>query len=730
MINDLRMKTKINRYLYTSALLVGAFVLLIVNSCKKEDTSEPGPQASVESYYPNSGKAGTLVTIKGQGFLTDITKTSIAFGDASAEILNVQSDKIVVRTPAGDGRPIIQLKQANTTIEVGTYTYQALSVQEVFPANGPAGAHIRIRGEGFSSLAAPALVTINGKDAVVMSASDTLLVAEVPEEAGSGPIGVHVDGKEALGQNFTYQAIHSIKPKTGGKGTKVVITGAGFEALAAGNKVDFNGKEAEVTFASQDTLIVAAPEGVETGPLSVTINNQKITGPVFTQVPPPTIQTVSPLSGPVGAVVTIVGSGFSTELGENKVVVNGVTIPVSSVTASELKFTLPTGVSSGKLIVVVNDQSKEGPVFKTQTLGITAVSPDNGLAGTEVVISGSGFSSNVNENTVTFNGVKATVLNASENSITVQAPSNLTTGALKVTVGSLEALAPSNFRRAGVITLAGGPGSSDLGSDLTAMAIDSHGNLFVVDRSNGVIKKITSNGVVSTLQGQSGDIHLDSPYGLVIDKQDNLYVSEPNTQRILKISPSGQQQVYVSNIPASHLGIDQTGNLYAANVQIGGGMFKIFAGGGKQTISGPNWVFSRPAIDLSGNVYYTDQNLNGISGIAKTPASGGTNGQWAGIYEAGYVDGIGADARFNGVTSVILANSNELLVTDRFNYALRRVNITSREVTTAMKASAGYEDGTLANAKFNILTDIAIDRDGNIYVLDVGNQAIRKVFLK
>lgn len=117
--------------------------------------------------------------------------------------------------PVGAASGNLDVKYRDKVLPIGTYTYQDLSVVRVFPTNGPAGSQIRIGGAGFGSVESPAAVYINNKKALVVSLTDTLIVAEVPNEAGTGAVMVKVDGKEAKGQNFIYQAIHSIKPLTG-----------------------------------------------------------------------------------------------------------------------------------------------------------------------------------------------------------------------------------------------------------------------------------------------------------------------------------------------------------------------------------------------------------------------------------------------------------------------------------------------------------------------------------
>src|SRR5690606_1738064 len=147
-----------------------------------------------------------------------------------------------------------------------------------------------------------AKVTINDSIALVVNISDTLIVAKVPSGAGTGAVKVFVDGMESTGEVFTYQEIKGIKPLTGGKGTRITVTGEGFETIKENNHVYFNDKQATVLEAATDRLVILAPEGVETNKVSVVINGQKtVSNEVFSVVPLPKIFTVSPLSGPVGS---------------------------------------------------------------------------------------------------------------------------------------------------------------------------------------------------------------------------------------------------------------------------------------------------------------------------------------------------------------------------------------------------------------------------------------------
>src|SRR5262249_12378466 len=142
-----------------------------------------------------------------------------------------------VLAPAAGTTGTITLKAGDQTKEIGAYTYQSLSLSGIAPANGPAGTNISIRGTGLSSIGGPPEVTVNGKAATVISTNDTLVVVAVPVAAGSGKIVVHTNGKEVTGPDFLFQNISNIKPLSGGKGTKVTISGEGFDVNAASNTV-------------------------------------------------------------------------------------------------------------------------------------------------------------------------------------------------------------------------------------------------------------------------------------------------------------------------------------------------------------------------------------------------------------------------------------------------------------------------------------------------------------
>lgn len=711
-------------------------VLLGIAACEKKDNLDPTLEVKVSSYYPNSGKAGTLLTIEGEGFSTSLDEYQATIGAKEAEVISATNVSIVIRIPEGGTTGKLVLKYGDKTIDIGTYTYQELSVARVFPANGPAGSQIRIGGAGFGSVDNPAKVFINAKEALVVSVTDTLIVAEIPVEAGSGAVMVKVDGKEAQGQNFKYQEIYSVKPLSGGANTRVTVTGEGFETLSAGNIVDFNGKQTTVLEATESTIVVLAPEEVSTGPLSVTINGQKITGPSFSVVPFPIIKSVAPLSAPKDTEITINGDYYSALSDEVVVTFNGIAAPVIRSTEKSITVRVPPKAGKGKILLSVNDQKTEGPEFREQNLGITKLLPDNGLAGDEITISGLGFSDQITENKVLFNGVIASIRSASDTALKVVVPSNVSTGTVSVEVEGLNARGPE-FKRAGVITLAGGPNEGTFES-LRAIAVDSKGNIFVAE--NNQIKKISPLGSVTNFAGSSTSGAVDNVgdnarfsyiTGIGIDENDNIYVADSFNKRIRKVTP-GAVVSTVSSLSFNPISLtaDKEGNIYVGQSYGGAHVLNKLTGGITkihQMTESPDYMAALNRNEF----YYAPANLDYLQVFS---IAHGQKSTYAGTGSWGLEDGPALSANFYSITGLAMTKENVLYVADGSGNTLRKVEdgivTTLIGKGTSGEMLPGYQDGSFINARIRGVTNICVDNQGNVYVTDNGNKAVRKIFFK
>lgn len=128
--------------------------------------------------------------------------------------------------------------------------------------------------------------------------------------------------------------------------------------------------------------------------------------------------------------------------------------------------------------------------------------------------------------------------------------------------------------------------------------------------------------------------------------------------------------------------------------------------------------------DASGNIYFTEYGVHSIRKI--TPL--GFVLDFVGGATAGLVNGTGAAAKFNNPKGLALDNLGNLIVADRDNNAIRKVTPTGEVTTITGGIGAGYVDDLINKAKFNRPSAVAVDLVNNdIYVLDAGNERIRKV---
>jgi len=264
-----------------------------------------------------------------------------------------------------------------------------------------------------------------------------------------------------------------------------------------------------------------------------------------------------------------------------------------------------------------------------------------------------------------------------------------------------------------VSTLAGstlgfadGPGESAQFNSPYGVAVDAQGNVYVADANNSKIRKITPDGMVSTLAGSTqgfadgaGDTaQFDTPYGIAVDAQGIVYVADSNNNKIRKITPDGVVSTYAGN---SRNESDENPVVLA--------------------------LFNSPlgvAVDAQGNVYVADSENHIISKI--TPE--GELSLLAGSTK-GFADGSGNTAQLNTPYGIAVDADGTVYVADYWNHRIRVIN-KNGELNTLAGSDIGFEDGYGTKAKFTLPRGVAIDADGNVYVADSDNNKIRKITQK
>ena len=292
---------------------------------------------------------------------------------------------------------------------------------------------------------------------------------------------------------------------------------------------------------------------------------------------------------------------------------------------------------------------------------------------------------------------------------------------------------------------ADGQGAAARFSQLTAIVVDAAGNLFVIDENNNSVRKITPEGTVTTIAGRTpggacclGSSAVFYQTWLAIDPAGNLYsaplagnspplVGDDN-RVIRKISPAGvHTDVYAptGNAAAAFhpyaIAVDATGTVYATDASTNR-LHRILPDGTATTLAGGTEGSEGIAVDGAGNVLVVDRARSRIRKV--TPAG---NVSTFAVNGAPVVDGAATQATFNRPSAVAVDPGGAILLADAGNDTLRRISPSGVVTTVAGGAGGGQVDGVGATARFNTPTGVAVDKSGNAYVADSGNNAIRKI---
>jgi sugar lactone lactonase YvrE len=241
---------------------------------------------------------------------------------------------------------------------------------------------------------------------------------------------------------------------------------------------------------------------------------------------------------------------------------------------------------------------------------------------------------------------------------------------------------------------------------------------------------------VGTLAGHTEAVRLRDPFGVAVDKNGAIYVSDGETGQIWQFDTKGAGRVVASGLNTpSGLAVDAQGALVVAEtgahvvkrINPQDGAATIIAGQENQSgfADGKPARFNGPigvAVGPDGTIYVADTYNDRIRAID----AGGVR-TIAGGDAPGYADGDATTARFHTPCGIAVRTDGQLIVADAGNHALRLVAPNGTTARIAGGNEAGSDDGALDAAKFDEPVGVALDADGAIYVADQGNSALRVV---
>ncbi len=315
-----------------------------------------------------------------------------------------------------------------------------------------------------------------------------------------------------------------------------------------------------------------------------------------------------------------------------------------------------------------------------------------------------------------------------------------------------------------------GPATEAMVNGPFDVAADSAGNVYIADTYNNRIRKVSPDGIITTVagNGQTGvtgenvpatSTPIEAPSRIAVDGNGNLYIVEGHDNRLMRMSPdgilttfAGGGDVPLENAPATNnalfamaVAVDAQGNVYAADVfrmgvvkigpdgiltTIAGGTgAKGFAGDGGPATKALFRFVAYPALaaDARGNVYVADDGNSRVrridpQGVITTIAGNG-------FYHFSGDGGPATSATLNRPVGVAADANGNLYIGDSANNRIRRVAPDGAISVLAGTGEIGYsgDEGPATSARLFFPTHMEVDSLGNLLFADSFNCAIRFV---
>lgn len=468
-------------------------------------------------------------------------------------------------------------------------------ISSLSPSSGPVDTPVVVNGSNFGATQGASVITFNGVMATPTTWSNTRIDARVPPGATSGPVivthkvasGYQV--KSLVGNSVNYSVtagtiLGNITAVTGGAG----IPGAFVEALESGvflagartnssGAYSFSGLKAGTydVRVSADSYKTETTSGVVVSAGAATTFNASLYKPGTISGRVTKSDGVTPIVGATlkvyqnGAVVSAAvtnGNGDYTVANLKPVSSNVLAFAAgyqrqtqSNITISEqgtspVNFNLSTTSHNASIkyayddlgrLTTVEDKVGEAAKYSYDSVGnllgvsrhlpsqvaILLFSPHKGIEGTQVTISGTGFSANAAENSVSFNGLAATVISATPSELVVNAPVGVTTGPITVTSPTGNATSSESFTfdtQAPTIT-GFSPTISDPGTPITINGSNFESVIFNNGATVGMSRAAPTSGTTTDLtvtvpaRGGSGKIAVSTSNGKAVSTADFFY---------------------------------------------------------------------------------------------------------------------------------------------------------------------------------------------------------------
>src|SRR5262245_9679058 len=260
----------------------------------------------------------------------------------------------------------------------------------------------------------------------------------------------------------------------------------------------------------------------------------------------------------------------------------------------------------------------------------------------------------------------------------------------------------------------GGPATNARFSNPNGVAVAAGGNLYIADLFNDRIRKVDTNGMITTFAGRFGgtfggdggpatEAGLFDVSGVAVDEKGNVYIADMDNYRVRKVDTTGKISTVAGNGNFGYTGDKVTATQTA--------------------LASPAAV----AVDVAGNIYIADLFNSRIRKVSLQ----GVITTFAGVGIAGYNGdgGQAAQAMIDTPEGVAVDRLGNVYIADSASSVVRRVAPNGVITTFAGTGQDGFsgDGGPATQARLSSPRGVAADADGTVYIGDAGNDRIRQV---
>ena len=506
----------------------------------------------VQSFTPNVGAPGTLVTLTGSGFRPSTALPIVQFGTIPANLISATANTIVAVVP--EGATIGPITVTAMPLGNGQYTTPGYfylppritdfgtrmiggpTIEFEKPVVASPGATLTLVGANFYVPNYPRLLVRVGEIPVSASVTaDSQIQAILPQWIETGYVSVHteVGGTTNLQQLVYGPPLISRFTATASGGDTIEVHGYNFRTKDPSEfELRIGGAKATVDVLSNTNLSAVVPNASINGPLELRVPG----GAFITQTPiviRPRINGFNPNTGAAGTIVRIDGSGFN---GATRVDFG--TVPAAAfriVNSMLVEATVPTGVQTDALTLATTNGTAVSTSQFYGTPRADSFSPASGRPGTEVILTGLNLKGATG---LTLAGMALTGFEVVDNKqILFEIPAGATSGRVRVTTPGGSATSEANFivrgpepNLTGMSPAEGGPGTTVtlLGSNLAAVTNVTFNGVratFTATSATTLETVVPSSATTGTVRVSSPDGVADSPKAFIVGTSANVRVT-------------------------------------------------------------------------------------------------------------------------------------------------------------------------------------------------------------